>query len=177
MEMSHMDALSRAPVNTRCLFGQGFVPPPALLADMMFAVLPAVAQQRASDEVTVKQVASEVYFLFDFNGSNAVFLVTEEGVLVIDTRTHPRAGRDLLDRIRKLTDKPIKWVINSHFHGDHHMGNSGFKAAGATLVAQKETARLMQQTQPTEMARRVPGFKRRGYDPDDGRLMVPARTL
>ncbi len=177
MEMSHMDALSRAPVNTRCLFGKGFVLALALLADMMFAVLPAVAQQRASDEVTVKQVASEVYFLFDFNGSNAVFLVTEEGVLVIDTRTHPRDGRDLLDRIRKLTDKPIKWVINSHFHGDHHMGNSVFKAAGATFVAQKETARLMQQTQPKEMARRVAGFKSRGYDPDDVKLIVPDVTF
>jgi hypothetical protein len=70
MEMSHMGALSRAPVNTRCLFGKGFVLALALLADMLFAVLPAVAQQRASDEVTVKQVASDVYFLFDFDGSN-----------------------------------------------------------------------------------------------------------
>jgi len=143
MEMSYMNTLSRASVNAPCFFGKGFVLALALIAGMMIAVLPTAAQQRASDEVTVKQVANDVYFLFDFNGSNAVFLVTEEGVLVIDTRTHPRDGRDLLDRIRKLTDKPIKWVINSHFHGDHHMGNSVFKAERATFVAQKETARLM----------------------------------
>jgi len=127
--------------------------------------------------VTVEQVASDVYFLFDFNGSNAVFLVTDEGVLVIDTRTHPHDARDLLDRIRKLTDKPIKWVINSHFQGDHQMGNSVFKAAGAIFVAQKETARLMQQTLPKEMARRVAGFKSRGYDPDEVKLVLPDVTF
>jgi cyclase len=138
MEMFCVNTISRAPVNVRCVFGKGFVLALASLVGMIFAVLSAAAQERAPDEVTVKQVTSDVYFLFDFNGSNAVFLVTEEGVLVIDTRTHPRDGRDLLDRIRKLTDKPIKWVINSHFHGDHHMGNSVFKAAGATFVAQRK---------------------------------------
>jgi len=149
----------------------------AWLAGIVFLALPAVAQQRAVDDVTVKQVASDVYFLFDFNGSNAVFLVTEDGVLLIDTRTHPRDGRDLLERIRKVTDKPVKWVINSHFHGDHHMGGSVFKALGATFVAHKETARLMQQTYGKEMARRIAGFKSRGYDPDEVKLVVPDVTF
>jgi glyoxylase-like metal-dependent hydrolase (beta-lactamase superfamily II) len=149
----------------------------AWLAGIAFLALPAVAQQRAVDDVTVKQVASDVYFLFDFNGSNAVFLVTEDGVLLIDTRTHPRDGRDLLERIRKITDKPVKWVINSHFHGDHHMGGSVFKALGATFVAHKETARLMQQTFGKEMARRIAGFKSRGYDPDEVKLVVPDVTF
>lgn len=146
------------------------------IALMTIALMPAVAQQPATN-VTVKQVASDVYFLFDFNGSNAVFLVTEEGVLLIDTRTHPRDGRDLLERIRKITDKPVKWVIDSHFHGDHHMGGSVFKALGATFVAHKETARLMQQTYRKEMARRIAGFKRRGYDPDEVKLVVPDVTF
>ena len=147
------------------------------LAGIAFLALPAVAQQRSVDDVTVKQVASDVYFLFDFNGSNAVFLVTEDGVLLIDTRTHPRDGRDLLERIRKVTDKPVKWVINSHFHGDHHMGGSVFKALGATFVAHKETARLMQQTYGKEMARRIAGFKSRGYDPGEVKLVVPDVTF
>jgi cyclase len=177
MEISCMKSLLTVPGSARWVFRRGFVLTLALFAGVMFAARPGAAQQRAADEVTVKQVASDVYFLFDFDGSNAVFLVTDEGVLVIDTRTHPRDARDLLDRIRKLTDKPIKWVINSHFHGDHQMGNSVFKAAGATFVAQKETARLMQQTQPKEMARRVAGFKSRGYDPDDVKLVLPDVTF
>jgi glyoxylase-like metal-dependent hydrolase (beta-lactamase superfamily II) len=130
-----------------------------------------------AQEATVKQIASDLYFFFDFNGSNTVFLVTDEGVLLIDARTHPRDGQDLLDRIRKITDKPVKWVINSHFHGDHHFGNAPFKAAGATFVAQKETARIMQQVQPKEMARRIDGFKRRGLDPNEVKLILPDVTF
>src|SRR5438034_727470 len=135
------------------LFPQSTMTGFALIAAIL-TVLPAAAQQQRS-EVTFKQVAPDLHFLFEYTGSNVVVLTTDEGVLVIDTRTHPREGQDLLDRIRKLTDKPIKWVINSHFHGDHHFGNTVFKATGATFVAQNETARLMQKVQPKEMARRI----------------------
>src|SRR6266576_1579583 len=166
---SSMNVISRARREARVVFG--FVRALALLAVIMFAVAPAASQERAPGEV--KQIASDLYFFFDFNGSNAGFLVTEEGVLLIDTLTHPRAGRDLLDRIRKVTDKPVKWVINSHFHGDHQMGNSVFKAAGATFVAQKETARIMRLVHPKEMSRRIDGFKSRGYDPNEVKLVLP----
>jgi cyclase len=152
----------------------------ALLAGFIVAASPAIAQesgQRAAQEPTLKQIAPDLHFFFDYNGSNAVFLVTDDGVLLIDTRTHPRVGQDLLERIRKVTDKPIKWVVNSHFHGDHHFGNAPFKAAGATFVAQKETARIMQQVQPKEMARRIDGFKKIGYDPNEVKLVVPDVTF
>jgi cyclase len=143
----------------------------------LFVALPAAAQEASGREPTVQQVASDVYFFFDYDGSNSVFLVTDEGVLVIDTRTHPREASDLLTRIRKVTDKPIKWVINSHFHGDHHMGNAVFKAERATFVAQEQTAEIMQRVQPKEMARRIEGFKRRGYDPDEVKLILPDATF
>jgi glyoxylase-like metal-dependent hydrolase (beta-lactamase superfamily II) len=147
------------------------------LAGDFFSWESAMAQERATQDAVVKQVADDVYFFFDFNGSNSVFLVTADGVLVIDTRTHPREGRDLLDRIRRVTDKPIKWVINSHFHGDHHMGDSVFKELSATFVAHEETARIMQLVQPKEIARRVEGFKSRGYDPDEVKLVLPDVTF
>src|ERR1700759_1025160 len=87
----------------------------AIIAGILLTMAPAAAaQERASPEVVVKQIAPDLYFLFDFDGSNCVFLVPDDGGLLIDTRTHPREGRDLLARIRKITDKPIKWVINSH---------------------------------------------------------------
>ena len=146
----------------------------AVVATSAFAQAPA---QRAPREVVFKQVAPDLYFLFDFTSSNAGVLVTDDGVLVIDTRQHPRDGQDLLDRIRKITDKPIKWVINTHFHGDHHYGNSVFKAAGATIVAQQETARLMRQVQDKEMARRGNFFKSRGYDPSEVKLVLPDVTF
>jgi cyclase len=150
-----------------------------LLAVLLSAIVPAAAQQAAppAREVTFRQVAPDLYFLFDFNSSNAVVLTTDDGVLVIDTRQHPRDGQDLLERIRKVTDKPIKWVINSHFHGDHHFGNAPFRAAGATFVAQTETARLIEKVQPKEMARRGNFFKSRGFDPGEVKLILPDVTF
>jgi glyoxylase-like metal-dependent hydrolase (beta-lactamase superfamily II) len=150
------------------------------VAFIIAAAAPATAQetaQRPTQEPTLKQIAPDLYFFFDYNGSNAVFLVTDEGVLLIDTLTHPRLAQSLLERIRKITDKPVKWVINSHFHGDHNFGNSVFKAAGATFVAQEETARIMQKVHPKEMARRVAGFKSKGLDPDEVKLVLPDVTF
>lgn len=128
-----------------------------VMAVLVLATGPAPAQGAADSkahEVIFKQVAPDLYFLFDFDSSNAAFLVTDEGVIVIDTRQHPRDGQDLLNRIRKVTDKPIKWVVNTHFHGDHNYGNSVFRAVGATIISQDETARLMKQVADKEFARR-----------------------
>jgi glyoxylase-like metal-dependent hydrolase (beta-lactamase superfamily II) len=144
-----------------------------------FALPPAsqAAAERAPRAPSVKQISSDLYFFFDYDGSNAVFLVTDQGVLVIDTRQHPRAGQDLIDRIRKVTDKPIKWVINSHFHGDHTFGNAAFQKAGATFVAQTETARIMRLVQPKEMARRMDYFQRNRFDPNEVELILPDVTF
>src|SRR6266567_2098116 len=93
------------------------------LAGIFLGIPSAHAQQAPRNEVVFKQVAPDLYFLYEFTGSNVVVMTTNDGVLVIDTRTHPRFGQDLVERIRKISDKPIKWLVNSHFHGDHHMGN------------------------------------------------------
>src|SRR3954464_6443403 len=153
-----------------------------LVTSAVGSVTPSAAQQNAAPvpserEVTFKQVDSDIFFLFEFTSSNAVVLVTDGGVLVIDTRQHPRDGQDLIDRIRKITDKPIKWVINSHFHGDHHLGDPPFKALGATFVAQRDTAALMQRTWPKEIARRQAFFKQHNFDPAETSLIVPDVTF
>jgi glyoxylase-like metal-dependent hydrolase (beta-lactamase superfamily II) len=154
----------------------------ALLAAAVVGVAaPAASQEsptyKSPPKIILRQVAPDLHFLFDFSSSNASFLVTEEGVLVVDTRQHVRDGEDLVARIRKVTDKPIKWVVNSHFHADHYLGNPAFKAAGATIVAHRETAMLMQKMHAKEISRRGGFFKRRGYDPKDVRLVTPDVTF
>jgi cyclase len=148
----------------------------ALLAGLTLSPPPVGAQNREAPPA-VKQIASDLYFFFDYSGSNSVFLVTDAGVLVIDTRQHPRAGEELLAEIRKVTDKPIKWVINSHFHGDHNFGNAPFRATGATFVAQQETARIIPKVLPKEMARRQGYFKSHNYDPTEVKLDPPDVTF
>jgi len=65
-------------------------------------------EQRVPPPIAQKKVAPDLYFLYDDASSNAAFLVTDEGVLVVDTQQHPRHGQNLVERIRKVTDKPIR---------------------------------------------------------------------
>lgn len=67
--------------------------------------------------------------------SNAGFVITDEGVVIFDALGTPSLAAALLERIRKITDKPIKRVVMSHYHADHIYGLQVFKEAGATIYA------------------------------------------
>jgi glyoxylase-like metal-dependent hydrolase (beta-lactamase superfamily II) len=125
----------------------------------------------------LKQVAPDLYFLYDDLSSNSAFLVTPEGVLVVDTRQHPAHGRDLIERIRKITDKPIRWVINTHAHGDHFYGNPAFKAVGATIIAHRDTVAGMRKNEALEFKRRLAFFKSLNLDPAEVKTVLPDMTF
>ena len=69
-------------------------------------------------------------------GGNTGFVIGSDGVAVIDTFQTPEAAQALLDAIRKTTPLPIRYVINTHYHLDHVMGNGIFEKAGAVVMAQ-----------------------------------------
>jgi cyclase len=125
----------------------------------------------------LKQVAPDLYFLYDDISSNSAFLVTDEGVLVVDTRQHPAHGRDLIERIRKITDKPIKWAVNTHAHGDHFLGNPEFKAIGTTIVAHRDTVAGIVKYQDLEISRRQAFFKTMNLDPKEVKIVLPDVTF
>lgn len=86
-------------------------------------------------KVTMSQVATGVY-LFTTSpygdvgfGGNSVAILTDEGVVMFDTSGTPASGQAILSEVRKLTNKPMLYVINSHWHWDHWGGNQVFKAA------------------------------------------------
>jgi glyoxylase-like metal-dependent hydrolase (beta-lactamase superfamily II) len=70
-------------------------------------------------------------------GSNAGFVVGEDGVAVIDSFYTPAAARALLAEIRKVTPKPVRYVVNTHYHVDHTGGDQVFKDAGAIIIAHR----------------------------------------
>ncbi len=72
-------------------------------------------------------------------GANSGFIVGSEGVLVVDSRYTAELARQLLDAVRSITDAPVRYVVNTHYHPDHAWGNSVFKEEGAVIVSQKET--------------------------------------
>jgi cyclase len=134
-------------------------------------------KMRKAVPAQLKEIAPGLYFLYDDISSNAAFLVTDDGVLVVDTRQHPAHGRDLIERIRKITDKPIKWAVNTHAHGDHFLGNPAFKAVGATIIAHRDTVAGMVKNQDLEIKRRTAFFKSMQLDPSEARLVLPDITF
>ncbi|HZE25183.1 MAG TPA: MBL fold metallo-hydrolase, partial [Blattabacteriaceae bacterium] len=94
-----------------------------------------------SADFTVKKVGEGVYAAIGADGgkagSNAGFIVGSNGVVVVDTFEDVAPARDLLTEIRKITNLPIRFVVNTHYHLDHTGGNAVFAQAGATILAQR----------------------------------------
>lgn len=65
--------------------------------------------------------------------SNPGFVVTNEGVVVIDSGSSLQIGEMVLRQIKKITDKPVVKVINTHYHGDHWLGNHAFVNANPSV--------------------------------------------
>ena len=100
----------------------------------------AFAQQPARPAIqTTKVPGTDNVYVFRNVGHQAMFVVTSEGVIVTDPIAYgrPTGGKAYLDEIRKITDKPIRYVIYSHHHFDHIAGGKVFKDAGATFVAHR----------------------------------------
>jgi len=73
---------------------------------------------------------------------NAAIIVFGDGVLVVDTHSKPSAARALIEQIKKLTPKPVKYVVNTHFHWDHYQGNEAYPSswpAGVEIISSEAT--------------------------------------
>lgn len=102
-------------------------------------------------QLEIKEIAPDTYLLEganeNFNKTNGghianiVFVVTEEGVVLFDTGPSFRFGVSLRQQIKKITDKPIVRVFNSHHHPDHFLGNQAF--SDSTIVSLPETGQLI----------------------------------
>ncbi len=117
---------------------------------------PAIPAMKFNDVV---EIAPGVFFRYSsisatdmtvpFGGSNNVWVVFKEYVVVIDANFPKEAG-DVLADIRKTTNLPIKYVLDTHHHGDHAYGNCVWAKAGAQIVAHTSAARLLKTTGPKD---------------------------
>jgi len=150
----------------------------------------ASAQGGAYEPLTVKiqprKLAPRSYFVQGDSGpistsnngynSNAGFVITDEGVVVFDALGTPSLGAELLAQIRKLTDKPVRRVIISHYHSDHFYGLQAFKEAGAEIWAHRSVRDYLATEAP---ARRLEE-RRQSLAPwvnETSRVIAPDRYL
>lgn len=75
---------------------------------------------------------------------NSTVIVGDKGVIVVDSGGSLDVGRHLAAAVRRITDKPVTHVVNTHSHGDHYLGNAAF--AGAILVSSESCRRLVLET-------------------------------
>jgi glyoxylase-like metal-dependent hydrolase (beta-lactamase superfamily II) len=116
----------------------------------------AIPEMKFND---VKEIAPGVFFRYSsisatdksvpFGGSNHVWVVFKDHVVVVDAN-FPKEAADVLADIKKTTDKPIKYVLDTHHHGDHAYGNSVWAKAGAKIVAHTNAARLLKVNGPKQ---------------------------
>ncbi len=80
--------------------------------------------------------------------ANSVFIINEDDVVVVDTTLTPGTAKEELAALRKLTSKPVRYVINTHWHDDHIMGNQVYRDAfpGAEFIAHANTREYLPTT-------------------------------
>ncbi len=115
-------------------------------------LLAAVPPLAAEELFELKPVADGVYAAIakpatKVNCNGAVILL-DDGVLVVDTFSKPSAARALMEQIKSVTPKPVKYVVDTHFHWDHYYGNEvylGAWPAGVEIISSEVTRQNIEQ--------------------------------
>ena len=140
------------------------------VAVLMVALAAAQVQAEEGPAMVAHQVSASAWYVEGVSAlgspanqnfiSNAAFVVTPAGVVVIDSLGSPALATRLVAEIRKITPQPITHVIVTHYHADHIYGLQTFKALGAHIIAHSaareylnsETARLRLEASRQELA-------------------------
>lgn len=119
-----------------------------MLMVLSACVAPSVdAASSATRSRSVEEVAPGIHLIRhpdapdEFPQSNTTVVIGERSVLVVDSCYLPSAAREDVAEIRRLTDKPVRYLVNTHWHYDHQMGNAVYRDAfpGVSIVAHVET--------------------------------------
>jgi cyclase len=124
---------------------------------IMLAAGGARAQQEDFSKVTIKTTKlTESIYMLEGSGGNIGVSVGEDGVIVIDDQYAPLTGK-IQEAISKLSSKPIRFVINTHWHGDHVGGNENLANVGSVIIAHENVRKRMSSEQFIQlMNRKVP---------------------
>ena len=112
-----------------------------LLTAILFASITTTTAQDKAVEFTTFQLSDTIYMLRG-RGGNVGISTGEDGLYIIDDQVRP-VTTELLQAIRKISNKPISFVINTHYHADHTGGNETIGGAGAVIIAHDNIRKRM----------------------------------
>jgi cyclase len=103
----------------------------------------AYTQTVAPAKLVTQKLGDNLYLIHnDFVPGNTTVLVTNEGVILVDDK-YPLDGDNILAEVKKITNQPLKYVINTHHHGDHSGSNPTMQKAGAIVVSSENARKRM----------------------------------
>ncbi len=122
----------------------------ALIILSVLLSLPAAAQPDRFDKVQIKttQLAQNIYML-EGEGGNIGVSVGEDGVFLIDDQFAPLTAR-ILAAIKAISDKPVRFLLNTHWHFDHTGGNENLGKSGVVIFAQDNVRKRLTVKTPIE---------------------------
>jgi glyoxylase-like metal-dependent hydrolase (beta-lactamase superfamily II) len=150
---------------------------------MLLAVLCQVSA--AAEQSGLQKISNHVYAYVNCTnpspsansfGANVGVIIGKDGVLVVDTLVSAKEGRRLLADIRKITDKPIKFVVNTHYHLDHAWGNCAFVETGAVIISQDNSREALRRESAYGLAH-YEQFDLTAKDIEGTTLVEPAVTF
>lgn len=116
-------------------------PPPPKIA---LEVIKEVSDLRKLMTPKVEKITEDIYTASGFALGSVQMVITDEGLVIIDTTESEEAAREIFDKFREITTKPVRYVIYTHGHLDHVCGTPVFMEEGTEVIATKDLVQFMQ---------------------------------
>ena len=118
----------------------------SIFIGIIFLLMGLYREIAASEILDIIKVKEDIYMAIgkkgEVVGANAAIIINEDDVTIVDTHISPKVARELRQQVRKITEKPIKEVINTHFHLDHTDGNQVFSPV-ANIIGHVNTRQIL----------------------------------
>ncbi len=121
---------------------------------VMICISIANAQSRFDDVVIKTNKVTENIYMLEGSGGNIGVFVGDDGVFMIDDQYAPLSEK-IKAAIAELSDKPVKYLVNTHWHGDHAGGNENFGKDGATIIAHENVRKRLSTDQHSKAFNRT----------------------
>ncbi len=122
-----------------------------ILVLALAALIASVCVPASFAQAGLTRISENVYSYVDVKkavprnsfGANAGIVIGKEGILVVDTLISAKEAKRFLSDIRAVSDKPLRYVVNTHHHPDHSFGNSEFAKLGAIIIDQENIGKIL----------------------------------